>query len=47
LRYLLLEAKSGVRTDRDKIWRSEVEQLSHSVNWFAENYDHTCTPHPS
>lgn len=45
-RYLLIEAKSGVLTTRDKIWRSEVEQLSHSANWFTENYDHTSTATP-
>ncbi|MBF9129698.1 DEAD/DEAH box helicase, partial [Plantactinospora sp. S1510] len=46
LRYLLLEAKSGVQSTRNKIWRSEVEQLAHSANWFAENYDYTCAATP-
>lgn len=44
LRYLVIEAKSGATAD--KIWRKDVEQLSHSMNWFAEHYDQSCTASP-
>ncbi|GHE15352.1 DEAD/DEAH box helicase [Streptomyces alanosinicus] len=44
LRYLVLEAKSGATTD--KIWRSVVEQLAHSMNWFQETYDASCSATP-
>ncbi|MFD4634783.1 helicase, partial [Streptomyces sp. NPDC058284] len=44
LRYLVLEAKSGATAD--KIWRKDVEQLSHSMNWFRDTYDATCTATP-
>ena len=40
LDYLVIECKSGATADR--IWRSAVEQLAHSMNWFREHYDHTC-----
>jgi hypothetical protein len=44
LRYLVIEAKSGATADR--IWRKDVEQLSHSMNWFGEQYDSTCEATP-
>ncbi|WP_317620967.1 DEAD/DEAH box helicase [Streptomyces sp. CBMA123] len=44
LRYLVLEAKSGATSD--KIWRSDVAQLAHSMNWFQETYDSTCSATP-
>ncbi|MFG2667563.1 DEAD/DEAH box helicase [Streptomyces sp. NPDC048387] len=44
LHYLVLEAKSGATSD--KIWRSNVEQLAHSMNWFQETYDTTCSATP-
>ncbi|MFC9635340.1 DEAD/DEAH box helicase [Streptomyces mirabilis] len=44
LKYLVLEAKSGATAD--KIWRSSVEQLAHSMNWFHQTYDQTCAATP-
>lgn len=44
LAYLVIECKSGSTTDA--IWRHDAEQLSHSMDWFAEKYDHTCTAVP-
>ncbi|MFJ3366487.1 DEAD/DEAH box helicase [Streptomyces anthocyanicus] len=44
LKYLVLEAKSGASSD--KIWRSSVEQLAHSMNWFHELYDQSCSATP-
>ncbi|AEM88742.1 DEAD/DEAH box helicase [Streptomyces violaceusniger] len=44
LKYLVLEAKSGASTD--KIWRSDVAQLAHSMSWFQETYDQTCSATP-
>jgi hypothetical protein len=44
LRYLVIEAKSGATADR--IWRKDVEQVSHSMNWFHEKYDSTCSATP-
>ncbi|NKZ03134.1 DEAD/DEAH box helicase [Actinomadura latina] len=44
LAYLVIECKSGGTTD--SIWRHDAEQLSHSMDWFAEKYDHTCTATP-
>ncbi len=44
LNYLVTECKSGVTAGR--IWRSHVEQLAHSMNWFGEQYDSTCRPTP-
>jgi hypothetical protein len=44
LAYLVIECKSGATADR--IWRRSVEQLAHSVNWFREQYDHTCRATP-
>jgi hypothetical protein len=41
LQYLVIECKSGATSDR--IWRSHVAQLAHSLSWFDEHYDHTCT----
>ncbi|MFJ5016975.1 DEAD/DEAH box helicase [Streptomyces griseoluteus] len=44
LKYLVLEAKSGATSD--KIWRSDVAQLAHSMSWFQQTYDQTCTATP-
>ncbi|MGV9267467.1 DEAD/DEAH box helicase [Kitasatospora sp. NPDC003701] len=44
LHYLVLEAKSGATSDR--IWRSDAAQLAHSMNWFQETYDNTCSATP-
>jgi len=44
LNYLVIECKSGATADQ--IWRSDVEQLAHSVNWFTEQYDTTCRATP-
>ncbi len=41
---MIIECKSGTTTD--VIWRRDAEQLSHSVDWFDEKYDHTCTATP-
>ncbi|MCX5115352.1 hypothetical protein OOK13_44405 [Streptomyces sp. NBC_00378] len=40
----MLEAKSGASTD--KIWRSDVAQLAHSMSWFQDTYDQTCSATP-
>lgn len=40
----MLEAKSGASSD--KIWRSDVAQLAHSMSWFQQTYDHTCSATP-
>jgi hypothetical protein len=40
LAYLVIECKS--RSTMDAIWRHDAEQLSHSMDWFDEKYDHTC-----
>lgn len=42
--YFVIEAKSGAESD--KIWRKDVEQLAHSMNWFRERYDQTSTATP-
>ncbi|MDX2853070.1 hypothetical protein PV342_32440 [Streptomyces sp. PA03-3a] len=44
LKYLVLEAKSGATSD--KIWRSDVAQLAHSMNGFQQTYDHSCSATP-
>ncbi|MET8418133.1 hypothetical protein ABZV41_21125 [Streptomyces sp. NPDC005098] len=44
LKYLVLEAKSGATSD--KIWRSDVAQLAHSMNWFQQTYDQSCSATP-
>lgn len=36
--YLLAEAKSSVRDERQQVYQSETEQLSNSVNWFRNEY---------
>ena len=36
--YLLAEAKSSVRDERQQVYQSETEQLSNSVNWFRDEY---------
>jgi hypothetical protein len=42
--YLVIECKSGATAER--IRRRDAEQLAHSVNWFTEEYDTTCTAAP-
>ncbi|MFM9458163.1 hypothetical protein [Streptomyces europaeiscabiei] len=44
LKYLVLEAKSAATSD--KIWRSDVAQLAHSMSWLQQTYDQTCTATP-
>jgi hypothetical protein len=44
LRYLVIECKSG--STADKIWRRDVAQLAHSVNWFRGAYDDSCSATP-
>ncbi|MEV6445093.1 DEAD/DEAH box helicase [Amycolatopsis sp. NPDC051716] len=44
LTYLVIECKSGSTTDA--IWRHDAEQLSHSMDWFDEKYDHTSSATP-
>lgn len=50
LRYFVIECKSGAVSER--INKHDANQLSGSMNWFGQRYDHTCmaTPimiHPS
>jgi hypothetical protein len=49
--FLVIEAKNEVKLTRTEIYKSETEQLSNSMNWFAEEYpDKSATPvliHPS
>jgi Helicase C-terminal domain len=40
LEFLIIECKSGVSTDF--IARHDVEQLGHSMDWFAAKYDASC-----
>jgi hypothetical protein len=44
LQYLVIECKSG-STARE-ISRKEIQQLGHSMTWFADKYDQTCTGRP-
>lgn len=44
LHYLVLEAKSGATSD--KIWRSDVAQLAHSMSWFQQTYDQSSSATP-
>jgi hypothetical protein len=44
LTYLVIECKSG--STSEGIWRHDAEQLSHSMDWFAGKYDHTCSATP-
>lgn len=44
LAFLVIECKSGSTTNA--IWRHDAEQLSHSMDWFDEKYDHTCSATP-
>ena len=37
-RFLIAEAKNEVKESRGKVYQSETEQLSNSVNWFVEEY---------
>ena len=49
--YLIVEAKNEVELSRKEIYKSEAEQLDHSVIWFKQNYtEDSYTPimiHPS
>ena len=49
--YLIIEAKNQVNLDRETIYKSEAEQLSHHVTWFEQTYSgESYTPvliHPS
>ena len=44
LRFLVIECKSGSTANR--IWRRDMAQLAHSVNWFSTTYDNSCSPIP-
>jgi hypothetical protein len=44
LEYLVIECKSAVTEPR--ISKSDAAQLSHSVDWFVNNYDKSCTVTP-
>lgn len=44
LTFLVIECKSGSTTNA--IWRHDAEQLSHSMDWFNEKYDRTCSATP-
>jgi hypothetical protein len=44
LKYLVIECKSGVTAD--VIYRHDSEQLSHSMDWFDEKYDQSCSATP-
>lgn len=44
LKYLVIECKSG--STSDSIWRRDLAQLAHSMDWFREKYDATCSPVP-
>lgn len=44
LKYLVIECKSGVIAD--VIYRHDSEQLSHSMDWFSEKYDQSCSSTP-
>lgn len=43
LRYLVIECKSDADSH---VWKKDAAQLSHSINWFAEKYDASCTAIP-
>lgn len=44
LRYFVIECKSGAVAQ--KITKHYANQLSGSMDWFAQRYDHTCTATP-
>jgi hypothetical protein len=44
LKYHVVECKSGATADL--ISRHDIEQLSHSMDWFAEQYDTTAVATP-
>lgn len=44
LKYLVIECKSG--STQDKIWKRDAAQLAHSMNWFTEKYDSSCSATP-
>jgi len=43
LRFLVIECKSEAESD---VWKRDAGQLAHSMNWFWDNYDNTCSPTP-
>ncbi|MGH2655695.1 MAG: helicase C-terminal domain-containing protein [Actinomycetota bacterium] len=43
-RYLVIECKSGSTANR--IWRRDVAQLAHSMNWFRSKYDRPSSATP-
>ena len=38
--YFIIECKSEAKSE---VWRRDAAQLAHSVSWFREKYDNTCT----
>lgn len=44
LKYFVIECKSGATAE--KITKYYANQLSGSINWFAQRYDQSCTPIP-
>jgi hypothetical protein len=44
LAFAVIECKNGATTDR--IAKRDCDQLSGSVNWFRDEYDHSCTCQP-
>lgn len=46
LSFLVVECKSGVTSSSGRIAKSDCNQLSGSMHWFAAEYDSTCTAVP-
>ena len=44
LQFLVIECKNGATTQA--ISKSDSDQLSGSMNWFSQNYDHSCNAIP-
>ena len=42
-KYLIIECKNEAKVE---VWKKDASQLAHSMSWFAENYDNTCTGIP-
>lgn len=42
-KYLIIECKNEAEAD---VWKKDAAQLAHSMNWFLEKYDQTCTGIP-
>ena len=42
-KYLVIECKNEATR---KVWKKDAAQLAHSMNWFTEKYDNTCTAIP-